>query len=277
MAIIRDYNEVDILYTLMSYVNISSSNDMYYTIAYTILNNLEKIPDISINNLAELCYTSPATLSRFTKDIGCKSFANFKQEIAIALNNASTEVDLNTTDLVSAKDHPELLVRKIYQETIDSLKLGLDSVDIHDIDIICKKIKDAKKVHLIGYQFNRIVLNDFQMKLIKLKKFMFSFVHSGEEIQGLDTIDEDTLVIILTVRARPQLLDELVNSAALNNPKIMMITMNQTYNNEHLDYIYRLKGFDSAYTQSAMMGSIDFLTLLNTIYVRYAMLYGNEK
>ena len=277
MAIIRDYNEVDILYTLMSYVNISSSNDMYYTIAYTILNNLEKIPDISINNLAEMCYTSPATLSRFTKDIGCKSFANFKQEIAIALHNASTEVDLNAKDLLKASEKPQLLVQKIYKETIDSLKLGMNSVDIQDIDVICKKIKDAKKVHLIGYQFNRIILNDFQMKLIKLKKFMFSFVHSGEEIQGLDTIDEDTLVIILTVRARPQLLNELIDSASLNNPKIMMITMNQTFNNNHLDYIYRLKGFDSDYTESAMMGSIDFLTLLNTIYVRYAMLYGSEE
>ena len=46
----HNYNEVDILYTLMSYVNVSSSQDMYYTIAHTILTHLEKIPDISIND-----------------------------------------------------------------------------------------------------------------------------------------------------------------------------------------------------------------------------------
>ena len=36
----REYNEVDILITLMSYVNVSSSQDMYYTIAHTILTHL---------------------------------------------------------------------------------------------------------------------------------------------------------------------------------------------------------------------------------------------
>ena len=31
----RDYNETDILYLLMTYVNFSSGQDMYYSIAYT--------------------------------------------------------------------------------------------------------------------------------------------------------------------------------------------------------------------------------------------------
>ena len=41
--------------------------DRYYTICYQVLNNIEKIPNISINELADLCYTSPATISRFCK------------------------------------------------------------------------------------------------------------------------------------------------------------------------------------------------------------------
>ena len=68
---IHDYNEVDILYTLMSYVNVSSPQDMYYAIAHTILTHIDQIPSISINDLADLCYTSPATISRFCKDMNC--------------------------------------------------------------------------------------------------------------------------------------------------------------------------------------------------------------
>ena len=69
----RDYNETDILYLLMTYVNFSSGQDMYYSIAKTILTHLEQIPSISINDLAELCYTSPATISRIRNILWIKS------------------------------------------------------------------------------------------------------------------------------------------------------------------------------------------------------------
>ena len=45
----KENTEVDILYNLLTYINASYSQDMYYTICYQVLNNIEKIPDISIN------------------------------------------------------------------------------------------------------------------------------------------------------------------------------------------------------------------------------------
>jgi len=269
----RDYNEIDILYILMSYVNVSSSQDMYYTIAHTILTNLEKIPDISINDLADLCYTSPATISRFCKDLNCKSFANFKHEMALALDSCKQEIHVEEEDEEKINKDPQYLVDKIYTETIESLKMGYQSVNIHDIDRICHMIHHAKKVHMLGYQFNKIIANDFQMKLLKLKKFIYAFVERGDEIQKLDMIDEDTLVIIVTVRARQQLLDTLINKIKEYHPQILMITMNKDYENEYIDYIYCIDGLESQYTESSMQGTINFLTLFDLIYVRYGLLY----
>ncbi|MEG0593429.1 MAG: hypothetical protein RR512_08930, partial [Coprobacillus sp.] len=187
-----NYNEVDILYTLMSYVNVSSSQDMYYTIAHTVLTHLEKIPDISINDLADLCYTSPATISRFCKDLNCKSFANFKHEMAIALELAQDEIHMEDLDLETIYKNPQHLVEKVYNETIESLKMGQVCLNIHEVDKICQMIYDAKKVHMIGYQFNKIISNDFQMKMLKLRKFIYAFVERGDEIQRLDMIDKDS-------------------------------------------------------------------------------------
>ena len=270
---IRDYNEVDILYTLMSYVNVSSSQDMYYTIAQTILTNLEKIPKISISDLAELCYTSPATISRFCKDLNCKNFANFKEEIAIALELSKNEVHLEKEDLSIIQKNPQYLVDKIYNESIQSLQMGQECIDIHEIDRICDMIYHAKKVHMLGYQFNKIISNDFQMKLLKLNKFIYAFVDRGDDIQRLDMINEDSLVIILTVRARKQLIDSLINKISEHHPQILLITMSQDYENENVNYIYRLKGLESHYTESSIQGTMNFLNLLNVIYVRYGLLY----
>lgn len=269
----RDYNEIDILYVLMSYVNASTTQDMYYTVAHTILTNLEKIPTISINDLADLCYTSPATISRFCKDLNCKSFPHFKYEISIALEMAKQEVHFNDTDVKEIKKDPQFLVNKIYNETIQSLQLGQHCVNIHDIDKICQMIYDAKKVHMLGYQFNKIISNDFQIKMLKLKKFVYAFVNRGDEIQRLDLIDNNSLVIIITVRARKELLDSLIDNIKGKKPQIIMITMSEDYDNEAINFIYRIKGLESDYTESSIQGTINFLTILNLIYTRYGLLY----
>ena len=268
-----DYNEVDILYTLMTYVNVSSNQDMYYTIAQTVLTNLNKIPSIGINELADLCYTSPATISRFCKDLNCKNFASFKHEMAIAIETLEDEIHFQKEDLHKIEEDPQYLVDKIYNDTIEALKFGKESINIFEIDKICRMIHDASKVHFYGYQFNKIVASDFQLKLLKLKKFIYSFVERGDEIQRLDLIDKDSLVVILSVRARHEIIDSLVDKVKESHPKILLITMNKEYKNEKIDHIYTLDGYESDYTQSSMQGSACFISLLNVIYTRYGLLY----
>lgn len=270
---VNEYNEVDILYTLMSYVNVSSSQDMYYTIAHTILTNLDKIPTISINDLADLCYTSPSTISRFCKDMNCKNFANFKHEIAIALEYSKNELHLKEEDVYMISKNPEYLVDKIYNETIESLKMGQETINIHDIDKICEMLYQAQKVQMIGYQFNKIISNDFQIKMLKLQKFIYAFVERGEDFQRLDINDENTLVIIMTVRARKKLIDSLVKKIKENHPRILMITLNKEYENNDIDMIYRLDGTETDYSESSLQGTMSLLALLNMIYVRYGILY----
>lgn len=271
---IKQYNEVDILYTLMSYVNVSSTQDMYYVIAHTILLNLDKIPDINIKDLAELCYTSPATISRFCRDLNCQNFAAFKREIEIALKLAENEIHMQPDMLKAINKNPQLLVDKIYNDTVYSLNLVHNSIDIRQIDKICQMIYEAKKIHMIGYQFNKIISNDFQMKMIKHRKFVYAFVERGDEIQRLDMIDEESLVIIITARARKQLIDSLLAKVHEHHPRILLITMNKEYKNKYIDEIYCIHGTESQYSESAMQGTINFLSLLDLIYVRYGLLYG---
>lgn len=270
---IQDYNEVDILYTLMSYVNVSSPQDMYYSIAHTILTHIDQIPGISINDLADLCYTSPATISRFCKDMNCKSFVNFKEEIAIALEIARNEIHFLPEESKKITENPEYLKNKMYQEAIESLGMVQTSVQMEDVDHICKMIYQAKKVHMIGYQFNKIISNDFQMKMLKHRKFVYAFVERGDEIQRLDMIDEESLVIIITVRAREQLINALIDKIKEHHPKILILTMSQTYQHESVDWIYRIEGTESQYSESSLQGTMNFLSLLNLIYVRYGLLY----
>ena len=83
------------------------------------LNNIEKIPNISINELADLCYTSPATISRFCKALKCDNFAEFKKEVESGLRQANHEIKLSSQDLGEIHNEPSKCVDMVYDLSIN--------------------------------------------------------------------------------------------------------------------------------------------------------------
>ena len=53
----------------------------------------------------------------------------------------------------------------------------------------------APHVFMIGYQFSRIACQDFQLKMLKLEKFLYAFANRGDEVQKLDAIENDKLLL----------------------------------------------------------------------------------
>ena len=58
-----------------------------------------------------------------------------------------------------------------------------------------------------------------------------------------------------------------------NEEELLEILKNQNYQNEDIDWIYRIDGTESQYSESSLQGTMNFLSLLNLIYVRYGLLY----
>lgn len=57
---------------LLNYLNKTTLNDTYHRIIVTLFENLYKIDTLKIEKLAELCYVSPSTMTRFYKLLGLK-------------------------------------------------------------------------------------------------------------------------------------------------------------------------------------------------------------
>ncbi|MDK2964657.1 winged helix-turn-helix transcriptional regulator [Lacrimispora sp.] len=69
----------DLIYQLQIIVNTEGVDETNSTIARAILENMDKDMDnISITELAEMCFTSISTISRFVKKLGYTSFNEFK-------------------------------------------------------------------------------------------------------------------------------------------------------------------------------------------------------
>lgn len=265
--------EVDIIYNLLSFVNTANREDMNYTIALTVIQHLNDIPKMSINELAEKCFTSIATISRFCKYFGLDSYIQFKQEIKEGLIKASKELCFPEEEYQKIQENPQLLVSKVYDLTINSLKMN-QMMDIKQIDRICYKIHDAIKVHFFGYQFSKVVATDIQMKFMKLGKFIYSFTSRGEEDLKYRVVDQESLAIILSVSANSDQIANMIEFLNSKGARTMLITCNP-YSPylDKVDEYYIIEGQESDFTDSSLSGSINLLTALNTIYIRYGMLY----
>lgn len=268
--------EADIIYNLLTYLNAAKEEDMYYSIALTTVQNLDIIPNCSINELADLCFTSTATISRFCKKFGCASFPKFKEEVREGLNQARNEIHFPAEELQFIQANPAYLIDKVYHLMFETLLLGKQSLQMDEVDALCQLIHDAKKVHFFGFQFNKIVASDFQLKMIKLGKFIYSFVDHGDDSQKTDILDEDSLAVFLSVSAREPHLS-LINTIHQKHAKVALFTMNpDTVLKEHVDYFFSILGKESDFTVSSISGSIGFLTVLNIVYLRYGILHPKQ-
>jgi DNA-binding MurR/RpiR family transcriptional regulator len=266
--------EVDILYNLVTYVNAAYSQDMYYTICYHILKHIEEIPDININELAEICFTSPATISRFCKALKCENFMQFKRQVQAGLKLLTKEIRLPAEELVAVYHNPSICVDRIYDLAIESLYKSKEAIKMQDIDRLCDIIYDAKKLHFFGFQFNKIVASDIQLKLLKLGKFAYAFADRGDDAQRLELLDENSVAIIISVRSRENPIGVLINAIKERGAKVVLITMNaDSAVIKQCDEIFIVAGNESDFTESSTIGTTTIKTYFDLLYVRYGILY----
>ena len=73
-------------YQLINYLNTAKERDVFYYAASTILEHIDDIPNLSIGQVADLCFASPATISRLVRKLNFDSFNDFKHEVIISID-----------------------------------------------------------------------------------------------------------------------------------------------------------------------------------------------
>lgn len=269
-----DYHEVDIFYNLVTYVNTSDTQDMYYNICYQILQNIEKIPDININELADLCYTSPATISRFCKALKCENFQQLKQQVKDGLKAAKHEIHLQPKDMYEYQCYPEKCIDMIYDQSIAALIQSKKSINISDLDYLCDIIHKAKKIHFFGFQFNKILASDIQLKLLKLGKFAYAFSDRGDDRQRLELLSQESLAIVISARARNIPIASLIENIKAKGAEVVLITLNaQAKAIDLCDKAFVIDAFENTCMESSTSGTTAIKTYLDLVYFRYGILY----
>ena len=183
---------MDSIFRLLYYSEQFPKNTaMNYTML-TLCHHLEKVPELTIDEIAELCSTNPMMLSRIVRKLGYKNFAEFR---LAAQDTVSQSRYLNRNipmDFVDTDDPAESFLQ--YMERIISM-LRSDEVT-SQIQAVCQALHTAKKIHFYGPPFFSIYMIMLLHDLISDGKDIHPYTSKESILLDMDSISEDSLVFV---------------------------------------------------------------------------------
>ena len=255
-----------------------SNNDIYYYIARTILLHSTDIPTMGIEELAHLCYTSPATISRFCRRLSFNSYIELKQAFAAYHDQRKSEVTFTDEDVESISAHPRIIIDKTYPASIDALVETYKILDISNIKEIAKVLSEAKHIAIFGSIFSHLVARDCQYKLLRLGKFSTAFSDIDNQLEDVQDLGPGDVALFFSVSGQSKKFRNIASIAKERGVPIIIITSKPQSPLAKLhDYLIQIGGNESTFTKSSMSGRIAMMSVVDLLYTSLAFLLKKEQ
>lgn len=162
-----------------------------------INSNTEKLPNMSIVDVAEKTFTSPATVSRTIKKCDLDGFTELRYILSKkdALNTDSKQVNA------------------ILEKSLMEAKYTLEHMSVSKILKVVELIKNADRIYILARGLTELVADEFSLKLQLLGFNTFKISDPNIMIELSKNIEEKELMIIFSLNGRtPELIDSAKNA-----------------------------------------------------------------
>ena len=187
------------LFDFLHYLNTNKRDATYSRIIIYLLNHLNEVRTLTITEIAESCFVSPATLSRFCRHFGISSFASLRESlVSLGTMKGHSGLRMKEHELTDLKHDPKSYLASYGTEIITAVNDVLETIDIEQVDHILADIHQAQEVILIGYSATLELAKDLQTSFLLSQKLIF--VGETEETQQafVDELSEQSIVIVIS-------------------------------------------------------------------------------
>ncbi|MBS4456017.1 MurR/RpiR family transcriptional regulator [Tuanshanicoccus lijuaniae] len=162
-------DNVSLLTTLLKYMNELDANKTQFSVAKGMLKNFKQIPEMSIYDLADHCFVSPASISRFVKSIGFASYSDFKKECKEYID---IDVDYSSHVHKAQGNDVKPLFENYTNNAKENLDYNLHHIDMDQIEKVSDWIYEADDVVFLGLEFATILGQHYQKKMAECSKYV---------------------------------------------------------------------------------------------------------
>ncbi|MGC6767291.1 MurR/RpiR family transcriptional regulator [Enterococcus sp. LJL128] len=261
------------IYNFLTYLNTHERETSYSKIILYLLTHTEEVPKLTISEIAQQCYVSPATLTRFSRHFQFDSFASLRKALTALISlSPYNALRMNTVQFQLLKEEPESYLKNYSEEITTAVQDVLQTIDIRVIDELLQEIHNASTVVLIGYSATLELAKDIQTSLLSSKKVVF--LGETEDLQQklITSLDKQSVIIVISsygtlLTKSPELVQMISQSPA----KSVFITQN-TKNMLTNQFSQTIHVTTENYVQ---IGTYPLTFFFDYFTRRYAALYGS--
>ena len=182
--------------------------DTEKTVIGFLNSNVDKISTMSISDVAEQTFSSPATVSRTIKKCGISGFAELRYLVAKE----------------SKEEREDVSVNEIFNKSMLEVSNTIDHLSIDTVLAAVKEIRSARRIYLLSRGLSELVAKEFALKLQILGCNVFEDSDPLIMQEITSHAKKNELVIIFTLSGTtPELLKAAENAASLG-ARIITIT-----------------------------------------------------
>lgn len=238
----------NVLYQLQAIFDSSSHNDTSRSIAKYILEHINSLDLLSINEVAENCFTSISTVSRFMKKIHLKSFVELKNRSEDYKLENETVVYDNLCELKFDLKNDKVILDKYIDTLTASLAEFKKSFQLSQVESLNRCIYEGKNIAVYGIHLSGLIAKHYQYLMFSIGKIIEYYDLSEDHLERAKSMTEKDIVIIFSVEGNYVASSkELIYILKKRGVHLVLITQNPNMNLKELfDETILLGANDSA-------------------------------
>ncbi|MBO0439863.1 MurR/RpiR family transcriptional regulator [Candidatus Enterococcus ikei] len=187
------------LFDFLHYLNTTKRDATYSRIIIYLFNHLNEIQTLTITEIAERCFVSPATLTRFCHHFGLSNFASLRESlIVLGTMKKHSGLRMKEQELIDLKDDPKSYLTSYGAEIITAVNDVIATIDIEQVDHLLADIHQADEVILIGYSSTLELAKDLQLSFLLNQKLVFVGETAETQQAFVEELSEKSIVIVIS-------------------------------------------------------------------------------
>lgn len=265
-------------YNLVNFINTTEINDVYSNSAKIILENISKIPDYTITDVANLCYVSTATISRLCRKLNYESFADFKMDVTMNLRYFNKDSERMQFDHqlpvlpVDGKTTKELFIDH-FENIVHNLRSTYNTIQFEELEKVVDMIHDSDEICFAGNFFTQSVSMQLQIELAYLEKKCTAMYPLNCQKEIVRILSKNDVIIVSSIAGgywndHPDMMREISKSKAR---KICITQVEDFPYFDSFDIIIRV-GTDHL----SLIGKFSITYIFEVLEALYHMKYASD-
>ena len=237
-------------------------------IAEYVLENPEKVMNMTITELADICLTSEASIVRFSKTLNLKGFQDLKIRIAAAL----AMKDKSLSGGIKKEDSTATIMEKIVEFNRNAIDQTTHVLDMNELEKAVEVLSRANRIDFVGMGASGIVAYDAMTKFMRINTPCNYYQDSHLQLTSAANLTEkDAAVGISYSGTTKEVIDVLKVAEERGASTISITRVGNSPLTEFADIHLFVSSQEAIFRMGAMVSRIAQLNLVDILFVSVAM------